>query len=713
MVALAPSNGSDLALGDIIEGRYQVLRKLADGGMGTVYLAEHVLIRRRVALKVLHAELASDSLMVRRFMNEASAAGTLGHPHIVESTDMGFTRHGIPYIVFEYLEGCLLLEEVYRLGGLPVRRALGIASQIASALEVAHAAKIIHLDLKSDNVFLIDRGDAMDHVKVLDFGISRFLESELDRSQRGLMAGTPEFMAPEQVTMPDHIDGRADIYALGVLIYEMLTARCPHVHVDRHQVLHRIVHEPPPPLDRVVPPALERLLFDRLLAKSREHRLQTMREVKAALDEIAAMQRTGTAERSPLPRPRALEWELRGSSSDPSLFAFDVSTRDIEVSFCRALPSAQERASLGEAELVSDAVVSRDVEPVPRAIARHEPEPVSEMPVRSASEHDAALLASAAPSGDGAHEATARDAPMREVALPRSAPSGQVPVLAPVAALSPATVRRRPRSWSLVIALLAGLAGGTLWLAEREEARTASRAARSALEVDIANLSRTLVLEMRTAHERAADLAGAPLVRDAIDTHARAVARAVSDEQAHAHRGEQIEIVRTTGGRTVLLREPPTGPALVGEAAGDRATTRLVADDARLLVIASAPVRRRNGDVGGTVATAAPIDIALVARLFGDETLEATLVGLDRPVPLLRAPHADDGIPEVVPITLEPDDEPRDLAVVATLAPPAAREDWVELRTASWAFGGAMLVIYTLSWLIHGLRRGRKPARAV
>src|SRR6185436_1087714 len=136
MVALAqPPAVRDFLLGDIIDGRYQIVRKLAEGGMGTVYLAEHVLIRRRVALKLLHSELAADSAMIRRFMNEASAAGMLGHPHIVESTDMGFTRHGIPYIVFEYLEGTLLIEEVYRLVGLPVRRALHIASQIASALD--------------------------------------------------------------------------------------------------------------------------------------------------------------------------------------------------------------------------------------------------------------------------------------------------------------------------------------------------------------------------------------------------------------------------------------------------------------------------------------------------------------------------------------------------------------------------------------------------
>jgi serine/threonine protein kinase len=297
MVALAqPPALRDFLVGDIIDGRYQILRKLAEGGMGTVYLAEHVLIRRRVALKLLHSELATDSAMIRRFMNEASAAGMLGHPHIVESTDMGFTRHGIPYIVFEYLEGTLLIEEVYRLGGLPVRRALHIASQIASALDAAHNARIVHLDLKSDNVFLIDRGDSVDHVKILDFGISRFLEVDLDGAQAAQMAGTPEFMAPEQVTMPAQVDGRADIYALGVLLYEMLCARCPHANDDRHMLLNQLVNDPPAPLDRTVPADLERLLFDRLLAKSRDDRLQTMAEVKAELDDIATSLRAGTSD---------------------------------------------------------------------------------------------------------------------------------------------------------------------------------------------------------------------------------------------------------------------------------------------------------------------------------------------------------------------------------------------------------------------------------
>lgn len=278
---------------DVVDGRYRVVRKLADGGMGTVFLAEHMLIGRRVAIKLLHAELAADRRMVDQFLKEASAAGTLGHPHIVESTDMGFTREGVPYIVFEYLEGALLSEEVERLGWLPVRRALVIARQVALALEAAHNAQIAHLDLKSDNVFLTDRGDALDHAKLLDFGISRFMAKDSEDTQPRIVMGTPEYMAPEQVMSPDLVDGRADIYALGVLLYEMLAGRCPFVSGDPRWVLGQIVYAPPPPLTRPVPPMVERLLFDGLLVKSREERLQTMAEVIAILDSLIATVRSG------------------------------------------------------------------------------------------------------------------------------------------------------------------------------------------------------------------------------------------------------------------------------------------------------------------------------------------------------------------------------------------------------------------------------------
>ena len=276
--------------------------------MGTVFLAEHTLIKRRVAMKLLHVELATDADVVERFMNEARAAGTLGHPNIVESTDMGFTHDHVPYVVFEYLEGTLLTDEIYRVGGLPVRRAVRVAQQIASALDAAHKANVVHRDLKSDNIFITDRDDALDHVKVLDFGIARFLS--LRDVNAGEVLGTPEYMSPEALTSPTTVDARTDLYALGVILYEMLTARRPFSGDD---VLERIVNEAPPSLAGTpdVPDELVELV-DRLLAKDPEQRVQSMLEVLEILDPLApadAMpRRTRTVPRieGPFPRPATL-----------------------------------------------------------------------------------------------------------------------------------------------------------------------------------------------------------------------------------------------------------------------------------------------------------------------------------------------------------------------------------------------------------------------
>jgi len=301
-------------IGEVIEGRYKILEPIAEGGMGSVFLAEHWLIKRRVAIKILHRELVSDADMIRRFMNEALAAGTLGHPNIVESTDMGFTKGDAPYIVFEYVEGKVLSDEIYLHGGLPVRRALKIARQIASALDAAHEASIIHRDLKSDNVLLAER-PRPDHVKVLDFGISRFLTAS-DRTQVGAgLVGTPEFMAPEQILTPESVDKRCDIYALGVVLYEMLAGQPPFSMVGKkliekgrvldleatHALLHRIIKEEPPLLVRSdAPPSLPKIIDEKLLAKDPAARFQSMTEVAEAIDRCLAELRTT----QPIPKMR-------------------------------------------------------------------------------------------------------------------------------------------------------------------------------------------------------------------------------------------------------------------------------------------------------------------------------------------------------------------------------------------------------------------------
>jgi tRNA A-37 threonylcarbamoyl transferase component Bud32 len=287
-------------VGDKLEGRYEIIGLIDVGGMGAVFLAEHMLMKRRFALKALHPELATDVAMIQRFMNEAHAAGTLGHPNIVEATDMGFANGKIPFIVFEYLEGTLLTEEIYRVQGMSPRRALTIARKIASALDAAHNANIVHLDLKCDNVFLTDKDDVSDHVKVLDFGISKFLELDGDATQPAVPMGTPEFMAPEQIKMPDCVDKRADVYALGVCLYEMLTATRPFAGDDPRLLMHRIVYERPPSLaSRGVGADIEALVM-RLMEKDREARPQSMAEVVEQIDALLTAMRPGDS-LQPLP----------------------------------------------------------------------------------------------------------------------------------------------------------------------------------------------------------------------------------------------------------------------------------------------------------------------------------------------------------------------------------------------------------------------------
>ncbi len=298
-----------VTIGEIVEGRYKIVRPIADGGMGMVFLAEHWLIKRKVAMKILHAELVHDATIIRRFMNEALAAGTLGHPHIVESTDMGFTKNNVPYIVFEYLHGVVLADEIRT-----------------------------QKQLKSDNVFLTKKGEA-DHVKVLDFGISRFLTGSDRTAVGGNLLGTPEFMAPEQVTAPDTIDHRVDIYALGVLLYEMLMGRVPFVLTKQddieaaHALLHRVVGEMPPPIRIPDPPNGLAELVATLLAKDPNDRPQTMSDVQRALERFGYVRRP-RAQTS----PRA--------STDPGIT--DLSDQTVSRAHLSPAEIAREVAQLGK-----------------------------------------------------------------------------------------------------------------------------------------------------------------------------------------------------------------------------------------------------------------------------------------------------------------------------------------------------------------------------
>ncbi len=284
---LGPEDYADgLAGAKLLEGRYRLLRRIAAGGMASVYVAEHTLIGRLVAIKILHQQYAEDAECVARFLDEGRTVGTLGHPHIVESTDMGRADSGAPFLVLELLEGRTLEHEIRTQGRLPIRRSLRIAQQIASALEAAHSKGVIHRDLKSGNVFLVSRTDG-DHAKVLDFGISKFMESK-GHTQKGKLLGTPWYMAPEQINDPGSVDARCDVYSLGVILYEMLTGQVPFADTSFPLIFTKILQEEPRPIRSLCPdvsPDLAALVAS-ALTKTPARRIPTMHEFSRALARI-------------------------------------------------------------------------------------------------------------------------------------------------------------------------------------------------------------------------------------------------------------------------------------------------------------------------------------------------------------------------------------------------------------------------------------------
>ncbi len=248
--AMPVVDGEDLPEGMVVGERYRIAKELGRGGMGTVYLAEHVTVGRKVAVKVLTREWSAHATVARRFREEARAASAAGHPNIVEVFDAGVLPDGRLYLVMEYLQGRSLYDELCATGPLPVERAVSIFREIARGIAAAHAVGIMHRDLKPDNVMLVERGGETT-VKILDFGIAASADRVAeDRrlTQPGHTLGTPEYMAPEQAK------GRAptelvDVYALGAMLYEMLVGEPPFVGANYVEVLTRKAAELPPRLE--------------------------------------------------------------------------------------------------------------------------------------------------------------------------------------------------------------------------------------------------------------------------------------------------------------------------------------------------------------------------------------------------------------------------------------------------------------------------------
>ncbi|HEY5090431.1 MAG TPA: serine/threonine-protein kinase, partial [Polyangia bacterium] len=214
--------------GRVIDNRYKVLRKIGEGGMGTVYAGEHVEIGKGVAIKILHPAYSTQSDLVERFRREARAASRIGHPNIIDVTDFGSTEDGCAYFVMEHLDGIDLADVLSHERRLAPGRCCQIAIQICRALSAAHAAGVIHRDLKPENIFLVARDGQADFVKVLDFGIARSMGRARRLTNPGVAMGTPEYMAPEQAE-GGAVDQRSDIFSVGALIYEMVSGSPPQM----------------------------------------------------------------------------------------------------------------------------------------------------------------------------------------------------------------------------------------------------------------------------------------------------------------------------------------------------------------------------------------------------------------------------------------------------------------------------------------------------
>ena len=288
-------------------GSYRLLDKLGEGGMGVVYKAEHVLIGRKAALKLLSRELSSNEQMVTRFFNEARATSMIEHPGLVDVSDFGY-HDGRAFIVMEYLQGETLAGRIHRDRRLALDVILSVVRQIAAALAAAHAKGIIHRDLKPDNVFLLaDREVASGlRVKVLDFGIAKLMDeagSSQAHTHTGTVLGTPRYMSPEQCRGTGNVDYRADIYSLGCMMFEMALGVPPFDRQGTGELIAAHIYEQPPrpsQMDPSIPPPLEQLILW-CLAKDPNARPRSMAEVEASLEGWAPRMTGG--HRPPTPPP--------------------------------------------------------------------------------------------------------------------------------------------------------------------------------------------------------------------------------------------------------------------------------------------------------------------------------------------------------------------------------------------------------------------------
>ena len=279
--------------GQILDNKYRIVRLIGEGGMGAVFEGENTLIKRRVAIKVLHAQAASHEGTVLRFEREAQAAGRIGSEHILEILDLGVLPGGERYMVMEFLDGEPLSSRIRKHGRLTPAQLYPLFRQALTGLEAAHRAGIVHRDLKPDNIFVLHRKlGHQDFVKLIDFGISKFnvVGGDMAMTRTGAVMGTPYYMSPEQAKGASNIDARSDLYTMGVIAYEALAGQVPFNGDTFNELMFKIVLSTPVPLGQAVPETDPQwiAIVEKMMAREVGDRYQSAEEIIGVLDTWAA-----------------------------------------------------------------------------------------------------------------------------------------------------------------------------------------------------------------------------------------------------------------------------------------------------------------------------------------------------------------------------------------------------------------------------------------
>ena len=319
------ADGADL-VGSVIAERYHVLKRLGEGGMGQVYLAEHVKMGRQSALKVLHPTMVHDAAAIGRFNREASNASRIDHPNVAGIYDFGETAEGLVYLAMQYVEGQTLTQVVRANGALPPLRAAEITRQAAEGLNAAHGLGIVHRDLKPDNIMISRDRDGLDSVKVVDFGIAKAAGTVSQKVTRtGMVVGTPEYMSPEQLS-GEEVDARSDQYSLALVAFNMLTGDLPFPSESTQTSMVMRLTEPPKTLAEMNPavewPTEVQAVMSKALARRPDDRYATAREFGRAL--YSALARIPSRE-APVSRTVALDQPVSAEATPPTPVAPPVS----------------------------------------------------------------------------------------------------------------------------------------------------------------------------------------------------------------------------------------------------------------------------------------------------------------------------------------------------------------------------------------------------